>query len=194
MYDELYAAWRLEVENNELSSLPADFYARLANYMQNLKEETQPQSEKTVRSTLLHHEKANAHRMTQELIATRYRKLLKLIVASKKVPTEYLTTEEQSLYTNLLPPTDVYGKFAKNLLDGHLTPITAVEQAAVLAPVEPTVEPSRVLVRFLKPVPSIMGSDMKSYGPFLVEDVASVPAENAKILVKQGLARMVEPS
>jgi len=35
---------------------------------------------------------------------------------------------------------------------------------------------------------------MKTYGPFMVEDVASVPLENAKILVKQGLAEVVEVS
>ena len=35
---------------------------------------------------------------------------------------------------------------------------------------------------------------MKSYGPFVVEDVASLPVENAKILVKQGLAVPVEVS
>ena len=35
---------------------------------------------------------------------------------------------------------------------------------------------------------------MKPYGPFKVEDVASLPANNAKILVKQGLAVLVEVS
>ena len=39
-----------------------------------------------------------------------------------------------------------------------------------------------------------MGADMKSYGPFKVEDVASLPVENAKMLVKQGLAVQVEVS
>jgi len=39
-----------------------------------------------------------------------------------------------------------------------------------------------------------MGTDMKSYGPFLAEDVASLPVENAKVLVKQGLAVLVEVS
>jgi len=33
---------------------------------------------------------------------------------------------------------------------------------------------------------------MKTYGPFKVEDVASLPAENAKILIRQGLAEKVE--
>jgi DNA replication initiation complex subunit (GINS family) len=33
---------------------------------------------------------------------------------------------------------------------------------------------------------------MKTYGPFKVEDVASLPIENAKVLIKQGLAEKVE--
>jgi len=36
--------------------------------------------------------------------------------------------------------------------------------------------------------------DMKAYGPFLAEDVASVCVDNARILVKQGLAILVESS
>ncbi len=48
------------------------------------------------------------------------------------------------------------------------------------------------VLRFLKEVPAIIGVDMKPYGPFKPEDVASVPAENAKVLVKQGLAVEVE--
>jgi DNA replication initiation complex subunit (GINS family) len=44
----------------------------------------------------------------------------------------------------------------------------------------------------LKEVPAIIGADMKTYGPFKVEDVAALPVENTKILVKQGLAERVE--
>jgi DNA replication factor GINS len=194
MYDELYAAWRLEIENNELGSLPADFYTKLATYMQNLKEENQSQEENTTRTTLLQREQANATRMAKELIALRYRKMLKFLTAKKSVPTDNLATEEQKLYSGVSPAAGAFEKFVENLLEGHLTQI-AVEVPAV--PVVAEAQPAahkRVLVRFLKPVPSIMGSDMQSYGPFLVEDVSSVPLENAKILVKQGLARLVEPS
>jgi DNA replication initiation complex subunit (GINS family) len=194
MYDELYAAWRLEVENNEIGSLPADFYAKIATYMQNLKEETNTQQEKTTRTTLIAHEHANATRMAHELIALRYRKLLKLIAAKKKVPTDHLTAEEQNLCTGILPSTGAFDKFVENVSEGHLTQTAVPVSAVPVAPEAPALVHKRVLVRFLKPVPSIMGSDMKSYGPFLVEDVSSVPVENAKILIKQGLARLVEPS
>ena len=50
----------------------------------------------------------------------------------------------------------------------------------------------RVVLRFLKDVPAIIGADMKTYGPFSTEDVASVHIDNARILVKQGLAVLVE--
>jgi len=41
-------------------------------------------------------------------------------------------------------------------------------------------------------VPAIIGSNMKTYGPFKTEEIASLPAENAKIFVKQGLAEKVD--
>jgi DNA replication factor GINS len=46
-------------------------------------------------------------------------------------------------------------------------------------------------MRLLKDVPAIVGADMKTYGPFRTEDVASLPVENAKILVRQGLAEKI---
>jgi DNA replication factor GINS len=58
--------------------------------------------------------------------------------------------------------------------------------------VEAKEKPKKRVLRFLREVPAIIGADMKSYGPFKPEDVASVPAENAKILIKQGLAAEVE--
>jgi DNA replication factor GINS len=48
------------------------------------------------------------------------------------------------------------------------------------------------IVRFLQPLPAIMGIDMKAYGPFKAEDVASIPQENAENLVKRGIAQRVE--
>ena len=49
-----------------------------------------------------------------------------------------------------------------------------------------------VEIRFLKDVPTIVGADMKTYGPFKEEDVASLPAENAEVLIKRGVVVEVE--
>ena len=44
----------------------------------------------------------------------------------------------------------------------------------------------------LRDDPAMVGADMKTYCPFKVEDVASSPVENAKILIKQGLAERLK--
>jgi DNA replication initiation complex subunit (GINS family) len=185
LYDELYAAWRLETENSELSSFPQDFYARIAEYLQRLKAENQVQ-EKSMKANLLQHEMMNATRLTQEILSARYRKLLKMLAKGRKIPRDFLTNEESTLYSSVAPSTEEFNRFSENILQGKLMKL----EAKVAVDENPPVH-RRVTLRFLKAVPSIIGSDMKSYGPFLVEDVASVPVENAKILVKQGLAKTV---
>lgn len=49
------------------------------------------------------------------------------------------------------------------------------------------------ILRFLQPVPEFIGSDMRTYGPFQPEDVATVPAINAKNLVRSGHALEIHP-
>ena len=182
MYDELYAAWRAEIENPQLGSLPSDFYSRVAEYLRRIKEENRMLDKKAVKSILLEHEQSNTRRMAHELIWARYRKIVKMIVEGHKAPLDWLTTEENKLCSGLVPSTDSYTKFAHNLLQGQVSKVET----------ETAIAHKRVVLRFVKAVPSIIGADMQTYGPFSVEDVASVPVENAKILVKQRLAEAVE--
>jgi len=89
--------------------------------------------------------------------------------------------------------TKAYRKFADKLMEGQI-----VESAKAPAKAEIKVEiapaSKRSTIRFIKSIPAIMGADMKSYGPFVAEDVASLPQQNAQILVKQGLAVLVDVS
>ncbi|HKZ88110.1 MAG TPA: hypothetical protein VJ066_02995 [Candidatus Bathyarchaeia archaeon] len=183
MYDELYAAWRMEIESTDLGSLAVDFYARVGDYLRKIKEENRMLDKKSIKTSLLEHELMNAKRMVQETVLIRYRKIAKKILEGKKVPAESLAAEEAKLCSDIAPSADAFNRFATNLAQGQVAKVE-VE----------TVVHKRVALRFIKPVPSIIGADMQTYGPFLVEDVASVPVENAKILVKQGLAKQVEIS
>lgn len=189
MYDELYIAWRLEIENSELGSLHSDFYARLSNYLRRIKEENHMQDQKNLKTTLLKQEETNVTRMAQELISARYRKLVKMIISGKTVPLDCLTSEEQKLCANVMPSAEAYTRFETGILAGKLFEINVKTS---MQKVNYQISHKRITLRFLKSVPPIIGADMKSYGPFLVEDVASVPLENAKILVKQGLANKIE--
>jgi DNA replication initiation complex subunit (GINS family) len=207
MYNELYTAWRREIDQPSLGGLPANFYSRLSEYLKRISQENL-QDNKSVKANLLEHETQNVVRMLNELLTVRYRKLLDIITQSQKVPTELLTIEEVKMSENFMAFSSSYQKFSRDLMQGQTLKIEASSAPRIEAQTETKVAPletkpvavqtasthKRAVLRFTKAIPSIIGADMKTYGPFMVEDVASVPAENAKMLVKQGLAVLVEVS
>jgi len=181
MYNELYNAWRREIEEVSLGGLPPDFYARIADYLRRINEESRI-DKKSVKVNLLEREAQNVKRMLNELLWARYKKMVKTITQEQKLPSELLTVEEAKMCESFVTFSCAYQKFAKGLMQGQT------------AKVEAEVSHKRLTLRFTKNTPTIIGLDMKTYGPFAVEDVASLPVENARILVKQGLAVPVEVS
>lgn len=205
MYDQLYAAWRREIDDPTLGGLAPDFYIKIAEYLAHIKEDKGAIDKKSVKINLLEHEARNVERMLKELLDMRYRKILKTITRLHKAPIELLSTEEAKMAESFVGFEHAYEQFASNLMEGQQTPITVT----VIQSVTPTltnevpkteikpqvhVTHKRLTLRFTKNIPAIMGADMKSYGPFAAEDVASLPALNAQILVKQGLAVLIEVS
>lgn len=180
MYNELYEAWRRELENIKLGRLSSDFYSRIASYLRRLKEEGRMLDRRTVKARLLENEMRNVKRMVRELIQERYRKLVRKAAEGEKIPSDFLTEEEKKIHMGFLPFVEAYQGFAENILRGY-APKVNVEQ-----------KDRKAVLRFLKEVPVIIGADMEAYGPFKVEDVASLPVGNSKILIKQGLAERVE--
>jgi DNA replication factor GINS len=180
MYNELNDVWKRELENDELESLPSDFYLRIADYLRRLKEESRMLDKRTVKASLLKTEMQNVKRMVRDLIRTRCKKIFKKTFKSEKIQPNMLTVEEQKIYAGFSSLAETYRSLVKNIIRGYI-PKVDVEQ-----------EHKRTVLRFLKDIPSIIGTDMKTYGPFKVEDIASLPTENAKVMIKQGLAEKVE--
>ena len=191
MYNELYDAWQREVDDPALGDLPPDFYFKIAEYLRCIKEEDKVLDKKSVKMSLLEHESVNVKRMLEDLLGARCRKIIKIVTKSQKLPAELLTSEETIMCETFADFTKSYQKFVDNLMQGQTAGLT---KAATKIEANPEVPPThkRSTIRFLKNIPAIMGADMKSYGPFVAEDVASLPPQNAQILVKQGLAVLVE--
>jgi DNA replication factor GINS len=180
VYSELYDTWQQEHESADLTKLQLDFYQKVASYVRLLKEESRMLDKRTAKAALLKKEMQNVKRMIRALTKARYRKLVRMISEGEKLPTDVLTAEEEKVYLGVVPFADAYRSIAESVLHGH-APEIVVEQ-----------KHKRAVLRFLKDVPAIIGADMATFGPFKVEDVASLPLENAKILVKQGLAERIE--
>jgi DNA replication initiation complex subunit (GINS family) len=199
MYNELYAAWKREISDSSLGSLPSDFYAKITVYLGKIHEDNKMLDNKSLKVALLEHEKQHVNRMLNELLKMRYEKLMHVITEAQKIPINSLAVEEAKICEDFLSFSSEYQKFTKSLVQGETftfapSPVPPTTSTAPTVPVSPAglVSPKRVTLRFSKNVPAVIGFDMKTYGPFLVEDVASLPVENAKMLVKQGLAVQVE--
>jgi DNA replication factor GINS len=194
MYNELYSAWQREIDDPTLGGLPLDFYTKISQYLKRIKEEDKVLDKKSAKTSLFEHESVNVERMLKELLGSRYRKIIKTVTKTQKLPTELLTVEEARMCETFTDFTKSYHKFTDNLMQGQLNfePIkVVVKNETYAAAPQPH---KRSTIRFLKNIPAIMGADLKSYGPFIAEDVASLPPQNAQILVKQGLAVLVEVS
>jgi DNA replication factor GINS len=178
MYAELNNAWKKELAHKDLQQLTPDFYVRVAAYLKRLTEEGRMLDKKTMRAKLLKTEKENAAKMVLRMAELRYHKLLNQQFRGALPAT--LLSEERAAFESLLTCSEKYHEFVEKLLRGQL--------------VEARTGPSHdiLVVRFFKNIPALVGADMKTYGPFKVEDVASLPAANSNILAKQGLAVKIE--
>jgi len=180
MYSELLQVYEQEIESDELLKIPSGFYVRAADYVRRLKEEGRMLDKHSVKANLLKKEMQNARRMIRGLLRVRGMKIVKKAERMEIVPPELLTSEEQLICTTISAFSEQFHGFADDILKGRPPKVSVVKRN------------KRVILRFVKEVPSVIGSDMKTYGPFQVEDLASLPVENSDIMVKQGSAEKVE--
>lgn len=89
-------------------------------------------------------------------------------------------------------------KFA---LDGSLETQNRIEmilsailagRPVVLDKISNMLSHKRVPVRFIKPIDRFMGIDMVTYGPYVEEDIALLPSENARALTRNGFVEEIQ--
>jgi DNA replication initiation complex subunit (GINS family) len=180
LYNELYETWKKEKENEEIQRLPKNFYAKIAAYIKKTREENRMLDKKTAKAKLLNVEFKNVRMIVGELFDLRCRKLWGKALNRETVARDTLTEEEEKLYREVLPLAEAYQAFSKDVLRGHLSNIEKGAKQAMM------------VLRFVQEIPALVGSDMKTYGPFVPEDIATLPPENARLLIKQGAAVEVD--
>jgi len=182
-YSLLYEAWKREKENQELQPLDGEFYSKLSQYIKDKREELQLLDEKTLKARLISEENERIKRLLTDLIRSRHRKIFKKVLEGKAIPTDVLTSEEEITYSGISSAWKHVENVLEDVLRGRIPKVIEVRLVE---------KPKRILVRFLQAIPAIVGPDMRMYGPFKEEDVASIPAENAEVLIKRGVALEVE--
>jgi len=189
-YQRLHQAWMKEKATAELQNINDEFLQEMRKYIQELNKASVDTESLTGRITQT--ERQHGNQMLKELTETRLEKIVRRELEGKPIDAQALTPEEQRLHANLR-------QLLASYRDGSDLPApeSSRPQAAPKPRPEPTPPPQAAdqeltVVRFLQPLPAIMGVDMKAYGPFKPEDVASIPKQNAVNLIRRGIAKLVE--
>ena len=198
-YNTLHKAWEKERNENELQNIPDTLLHEMKDYITTLNRT--PTDEDTLSGQLTRKEKEYANRMLRELTENRIRKIITREAMGEPIDAQAMTPEEQRLHSNLRQLIAGYrqGADLPEIID---VPEQVKPAPSKPAPVkrkkpvpQPVIKPDDVeliVVRFIQPVPAIMGIDMKAYGPFQPEELGTLPTQNAENLIKRGIAKKVE--
>lgn len=182
-YNKLYTIWKVEKSTRELQPLPSGFYKELSEYISTVRREIKLVDEKSLKASLLKVEKKNVEYLITDLLEARYLKFIETIKIGEIINPDIIVEEESEINASLL--------LSRRSLKQLLSNISEGQEPRVEIKIKREEKPKRILVRFLQSVPAIVGTDLKLYGPFKVEDVATLPVENAEIFIKRGIAEQV---
>ena len=159
-----------EAQSEALLPLPGDFYSRLSAYSQKLKRSAgSGASEVSVR--LMATQARMIESMVRQLLKLRTRKAMRQNALLQLLPEErYVCSAEQKFQRRFQTLVEAVSSGQPSFVEfAHLN------------------ESQRsVTVRFVKRVNELVGLDMRHYGPFEADDVASIPAASADILIAGG--------
>jgi DNA replication initiation complex subunit (GINS family) len=159
-----------EIGSESLTQLPSDFYSTISIYSQKLKRSAgSGSSEVSVR--LIATQARLIESMVRQLLKLRTKKAMGQNALQQLLPEErYVCSAEQ--------------KFRRRFE----TMVDAVSsgQPSFIEFAHSTESQRSITVRFVKHVNELVGLDMKHYGPFETDDVASIPAASADILIAGG--------
>jgi len=193
-YERLHRVWEKENEKPGLQNIPDKFLHEMRRYSEELNKT--PTDPGALTSSITKKERQFVGQMLRELTETRLRKIVTKELRGEPIDAQAMTPEEQRFHANL-----------RQLLLGYRQGADIPEPEASLTVQAPRPAPAPrhsvtasheapkgdlVVIRFLKPLPAIMGVDMKAYGPFDPEDVASIPRQNAVNLIRRGIAKLVD--
>jgi DNA replication initiation complex subunit (GINS family) len=159
-----------EINSEPLTQLPSDFYSTLSTYSQKLKRSAGSGS-----SEVSIHLIASQARMIESMV----RQLLKL--RAKKAM-------RQNALLQLLPEERYVCSAEQKFQRRFETMVEAVSsgQPSFIEFAHASESQRSITVRFVKRVNELVGLDMKHYGPFDADDIASIPAASADILIAGG--------
>ena len=221
-YQNLYQHWIKELEQSELTLLTQEnfeYYRKSVDYITKLELEGKQDIENQLLKSYKYGFKylfndflkirevkiLNASLILQEISYDNvieaeklfYQNLISSIKGFKKLKTLVLYEEEEPIeLEKVLGDEDVSTETSRVETPteevSKSTEIDIVQDTSEYIQSEHIVQYKYTLIRFTKPSPPLVGIDLINYGPFQENDIASMPYKNAKILIFEKLAEIID--
>jgi len=201
-YETLFELLRREKDRTELQKLDSSFTSNVLRYLKDKyaiinKQQAElfgPEERKKTEEQI-----ENIRKILKDLYNRREKKVAGVAIEKSRNPALIVDNssflkEEREVFENLVKVLDM-GR--ENILNKLLEMKEPMEIKPMNLEKAPEVNEVKVekkdtkIVRFLSAVPKFVGRELEEYGPFLSEDIASLPAEIANILVKKGRAEEI---
>jgi DNA replication factor GINS len=181
--EELYRIWRAEKSEVELQRLQPSFYAEARKLLGDCRTASALAGQDRTQKAIADKELKMVQRLCTEIARTRMKKMVNAALSRSKIGTEAFAEEETEFANTIAARIGDYNRFVDELGKSNVLS----EEETVSKPTEERLE----VVRFLSDFPAIIGVDLKTYGPFRSEDIATLPVENASALISQGVVKPV---
>lgn len=170
-----------ETQIPKIQGMSPDIYKKIAQLIKELSIQKYENLELDV-----HHELIRLLVLsTKSLIELRTRKLLENSSANLPYPSlstdDYskLTDEEKYIFEEERKVSQRKDLIIQSLIDGNVNNLDSISRI---------IRSKMIIIRFLESTDQFMGVDMAKYGPFIKEDVAILPFENARSLIERKVA------
>ena len=159
-----------ELQTAALLQLPRDFYSKISIYSQKLRRSAGSNTSE-VANRLIAKQARMIDSMARQLLVVRAKKATQQQALLQLLPEERYVCSAQRRF--------------QRRFDAFVEAVSAGQPSFIEFAHRKEAE-RNVSVRFTKHVDELVGLDLRRYGPFEAEDVASLPAANADILIAGG--------
>jgi DNA replication factor GINS len=170
-----------ETQVPKIQGVSPDIYKKIAQLIKELSIQKYEELELDV-----HHELIRLLILsTKSLIELRIRKLLENSNGNLTSPSlstdDYskLTDEEKYIFEEERKVSQRKDLIIQSLINGNVNNLDSISRI---------IRSKMIIIRFLESTDQFMGVDMAKYGPFIKEDVAILPFENARSLIERKVA------
>ena len=170
--NSLYFVVQREVENDAVQELDLDFFTNIAEFIGKLKKQEFDNIENKIKNTLVE--------MASELVTL----LIKIRLEKNRDKLDFSNLLDEEKY--ILDSQEECQERAEVILSAMLH-----GKSKLLYSISQSHKTKAIAVRFLKDVDEFVGADLEKYGPFKIEDLATIPYDNAQALIIQQIVTKI---